>query len=82
MIDSIKDIIISLNSYAGLFSLLALLAAIVVPIAIYQNQRKNEKQDLQDELDTLNEFAGKAMYDNAKQHFIRKTSLEKKLKRK
>lgn len=82
MIDSIKDIIISLNSYAGLFSLLALLAAIVVPIAIYQNQRKNEKQDLQDELDALNEFAGKAFHEEAKRHFINKTTLEKKLKRK
>ena len=41
----------SLNNYAGLFSLLAVLSAIVVPIVIYKKERKAEKLSMKDELE-------------------------------
>ena len=40
----LKQFIEFLNSCAGLLSLLAVLAAIIVPIKIYNKQRKNARQ--------------------------------------
>lgn len=82
MMDFIKQIIEFLNSCAGLLSLLAVLAAIIVPIVIYKKQRQSERQDLQDELDAMNEVAKLPFYENAKKYYLKKGILEKKLKRK
>ena len=64
----IKQIIEFLNSCAGLLSLLAVLAAIIVPTIIYKKQRHSEKQDLQDELDAMNEVSRHSF--DANQHII------------
>ena len=41
----------SLNNYAGLFALLA----VIVPFFIYWLQRRNERKALKDELDAMND---------------------------
>ena len=45
----------SLNNYAGLFSLMAVVVAIVVPISLYRIGRKHIRQDMLDELKSMNE---------------------------
>lgn len=42
-----------LNNYSGLFSLLAVVASVIVPFWIYRKQKKEQKQDLKDELEIL-----------------------------
>ena len=74
-------IIHSLNEYAGLFSLLAVIAAIIVPIAIYKKGRSDERQALQDELDALEDNSRYPMPMDMKNYFTRKSMLEKRLKR-
>lgn len=80
-----KEIIDVLRDYAGLFALLSLLAAIIMPIIIYRitrkNNREDERQRIQDELDAINEMSQFPMTSNERKHFIRKTVLEKQLKK-
>ena len=82
MMAFIKQIIEFLNSCAGLLSLLAVLAAIIVPIVIYKKQRQNERQDLQDELDAMNEVARHSFDADSRMFYIKRSALDKKLKRK
>ena len=42
-----------LNNYSGLLSLLAVVASVIVPFWIYRKQKKDQKQDLKDELEIL-----------------------------
>lgn len=42
-----------LNEYSGLFSLLAVVASVIVPFWIYRKQKKEQRQDLKDELEIL-----------------------------
>ena len=81
MLELIKQIIESLNSCAGLLSLSAVLAAIIVPIIIYKKQRQSEKQDLQDELDAMNEFSRHSFDADSRMFYIKRSALDKKLKR-
>jgi hypothetical protein len=46
MIEWLKHIIEELNNYAGLLSLLAVIAAIVVPWIIYRKTAKSHKQEM------------------------------------
>ena len=82
MMAFIKQIIEFLNSCAGLLSLLAVLAAIIVPIVIHRIQRKSEKQDLQDELDAMNEVSRHSFDADSRMFYIKRSALDKKLKRK
>ena len=70
-----------LNNLAGLFSLLAVLAAVIVPIVLYKKGRKNERQAMQDELDAMNANAQFPMSENEREFYIRKTVLEKRSKK-
>ena len=56
MMELWQHIINALNDYAGLLSLLAVVAAIVVPICIYKRNRKNELQRLKDRRAAINKF--------------------------
>ena len=78
---SMMEWIHSLNEYAGLFSLLAVIVAIVVPIAIYRRGRRNEMQEAQNELDSINETSRFAMPTDIRNYFTRKSILEKKLRK-
>ena len=82
MLELIKQIIEFLNSCAGLLSLLAVLAAIIVPIIIYKKQRQSERQDLQDELDAMNEVSRHSFDADSRMFYIKRSALAKKLKRK
>ena len=69
--------IYSLNAYAGLFSLLAVIAAIVVPYAIYKKGRKDERRAMQDELDAMNDMSRFPMDTDSRNYYIRKSLLER-----
>ena len=71
-----------LNQFAGLFSLLAVIAAVVVPIVIYRIQRRNERQDAIDEYDAMMENSDFPMSIEQREYFAKKSQLEKRLKRK
>ena len=63
-----SSIIESLNNYAGLFSLLAVLAAIVVPIVIHKRERQDNSRF--------------PMSFEEREYYTKKSKLEKGLKRK
>lgn len=71
-----------LDNYSGLFSLLAVIAAVVVPIIIYRIQRRDERQDAIDELNAMNDVSRFPMTDSQRNYYIRKEILEKKIKKK
>lgn len=71
----------SLNDYAGLFSLLALVATVVVPIIIYIVQKKGERQAMQDEYDAMMGAARFPMDAEQRKFYTKKQKLEKGLKR-
>lgn len=69
----------TLNNFAGLFSLLAVLAAIVVPIVLYKKERKQDRQAKQDELEAMNETSRFPMSNDERLWYTRKHQLEKEL---
>lgn len=71
-----------LNNYAGLFALLALLAAIIVPYIIYRWQKKEERQKMQDEYDALESTLRHPMTPEQRKIYAKKWALEKGLNRK
>ena len=77
-----SSIIESLNNYAGLFSLLAVLAAIVVPIAIHKMERKEERLAMKDELEAMQDNSRFPMSFEEREYYTKKSKLEKGLKRK
>lgn len=76
MTESVIHVIDFLNSCAGLFSFLAFLSAIIVPIVIYRKQRKDAirdaKQDAQDQLDVMDEVSRFPINSPAHQHYAKK----------
>ena len=72
----------SLNNYAGLFSFLAVLAAVIVPIVIYKWERKNERQAMKDELEAMRENSHFPMTIEEREYYTKQGKLEKGLKRK
>lgn len=78
----LKDIIESLNSYAGLFSLLAVVAAIVVPFIIHRIERKSQRQAMKDELEAMQESARFPMTCGEREQYVKMSKLEKGLNRK
>lgn len=71
-----------LNEYSGLFSLLAVVASIIVPFWIYRKQKKEHLQDLKDEYDAIEKTSIFPMSIAEKEYYSRKNYLEKKLRRK
>lgn len=76
------NLIIELNNYAGLFSLLALLAAIIVPFSIYRKNKQDAQQDAIDELEVRKNFSWSGKLLNDKDDYIRENLLKKKANRK
>lgn len=85
MTESVIHVIDFLNSCAGLFSFLAFLSAIIVPIVIYRKQRKDvirdAKQDAQDQLDAMNEVSRFSFTEEVREHYAKKEYLRKKANR-
>ncbi len=77
-----STILESLNEYAGLFSLLAVFASVIVPFVIYKKERKDEKQAMKDELEAMQSNSRFAMSFEEREYFTKQAKLEKGLKRK
>lgn len=71
-----------LNEYSGLFSLLAVVASVIVPFWIYRKQKKDHLQDLKDELEAMEDNSVFPMGHDDRELFTHKSSLQKKLRRK
>lgn len=71
-----------LNNYSGLLSLLAVVASVIVPFWIYRKQKKEQKQDLKDELDAMEENSVFPMGLAEREYYGRQRYLQKKLRRK
>ena len=86
MFEWFKEAIKSLNDYAGLFSLLAMIAAIIVPYRIYKKERNDrsnaERQAMQDELEAMEHNSRFPMSMEARKYFTKKHILKKGLNRK
>ena len=84
MIEWLRHIIAELNNYAGLFSLLAVIVAILgiyVSVRIHRSKKEEELQQMQDELDVRTYYQGVAAPTDAKEASIRKEVLKKAIKR-
>ncbi len=82
MSEFLKNMLDNLNNYAGLFSLFAVLASIIVPCIIYKKENKAKKQAMQDELESIQEMSRFPMSMQEREFFTKKSMLEKGLKRK
>ncbi len=71
-----------LNQYSGLFSLLAVLASVVIPIVIYKKEKRDQRKAAQDELDAMNDNARFPMSMEDRNYFVKKSVLEKQARRK
>ncbi len=71
-----------LNEYSGLFSLLAVVASVIVPLWIYRKQKKEHLQDLKDEMEAMEENSVFPIGHDDREIFARKSYLQKKLRRK
>ena len=71
-----------LNNYSGLFSLLAVVASVIVPFWIYRKQKKEQQQDLKDELEAMEDNSVFPMGLDEREYYSRKSYLKKKLRRK
>lgn len=78
----LNQVIESLNNYAGLLSLLAVLAAIVVPCVIYKKERNDERQAMQDELEAMEDNSRFPMGMEERKYFTKKETLKKRINRK
>ena len=76
-----KEILSWLNECAGLFALLALVAAIIVPILIYKKQRENERKKAREELDAIKDNEIFPMSIEERNYFVKKRMLEKTAKK-
>ena len=81
MVEWICSVLESLNRFAGLFSLLAVIAAVVVPYVIYKRQRRDESLDALDELEAMNDISYFPMTDSERKRYTRKSYLEKKTRK-
>lgn len=73
--------ITSLNDYAGLLALLALLAAILVPFIIYHMEKKEASRAAQDELNAMESNSHFPMSIEERKYYTRKSVLEKKARK-
>ena len=66
-----------LNQYSGLFSLLAVLASIVIPIVLYKKEKRDQRKSAQEELDAMNNNARFPMSMEDRNYYVKKSALEK-----
>ncbi len=75
------DFLKSLNEYAGLLALLALLAAIIVPFLIYKIGVRDKKQEYRDELEGFDSTCIFPMSSDERDRAARRHMMEKALKK-
>lgn len=71
-----------LNQYSGLFSLLAVIASVVIPILIYRKEKSDQRKAAQDELDAIEDHQLFPMDMEHRNFYVRKSVLEKQARRK
>ena len=81
MMELWENIIDVLNEYAGLFSLLAVIAAIVVPICIYKVNRRNELRRLKDRRAAINKYQPYDYPMEVKDRLVESECLDKEIER-
>ena len=80
----IQNIIAELNNYAGLFSLLAVVVAIIsiyVSVRIHRKKAEEELRQLQDELDEMERLHTVAWPSDVKDKLTREHVLKEAIKR-
>jgi hypothetical protein len=77
----ISNIVDGLNKFSGLFSLLAVIVAAVVPYIIYKKQQRDKRLDALDELEAMNDLSQNPMNYSERNYYTRKRVLEKKSKK-
>lgn len=80
----IQNIIAELNNYAGLFSLLAVVVAIIsiyVSVRIHRKKTEEELRQLQDELDEMERLHTVAWPSDVKDKLTREHVLKEAIKR-
>lgn len=70
-----------LNILSLVFSFIAAIAAIAVPLAIYRKQNKDRRKELMDEYEAMKGVDRFPMSMDEREHFARKSFLEKQLRR-
>lgn len=70
-----------LNECAGLFALLALVAAIAMPLFIFWLQKRNDRKAMKDEYDARKDLEQFPMNVEDRNDFVRKQLLAKWLKK-
>lgn len=70
-----------LNQYSGFLSLLAVLAAIFIPIIIYQKNKRDKRKDLMDEYEAMHEENWSHQIINGREWRVRQRYLEKKIRK-
>lgn len=81
MSDFLKNTLDNLNNYSGVFSLLAVLASVIVPCVIYKKGNKEKRQAMQDELESMEEMSGFPMNIQEREFFTKRNTLKKGLDR-
>lgn len=71
-----------LNQYSGLFSLLAVLSSVIIPIVIYKKEKHDQRKAAQDELDAMNDVTRFPMSMEDRNYHVKKNVLQKQARRK
>lgn len=71
-----------LNILSLIFSFIAAIAAIAVPLAIYHKQNKDRRKELMDEYEAMKGADSYPISMDERNYFARKSFLEKQLRRK
>ena len=75
-----KEFIDGLNEYAGLFSLLAVLAAVIIPMIVYWLERRSYKKSIRNKLEASKEHYVFPMSESEKERQRQISAWSKELK--
>jgi len=73
------EILKSLNEYAGLLALFALLAAVIIPFIIYNKGKRDARRAAQDELDSMDDMPQVTIPWEERGKWARRSFLEKQV---
>lgn len=82
MIECLQHIIAELNNYAGLLSLLAVIAAIVVPWIMYRKTAKSHKQEMINEYEARKGQQRFHLPHEMRESYIREETLRRNIESK
>lgn len=71
----------ALNEYSGLFSLLAVIAAVFIPIIIYYKEKCDKKSERRDEYEAMKTMDKYPMTPEEREHYSKMSRFEKEFKK-